>query len=188
MLVHELHLCGYQRLRAIPEMEASGKYWRCAIAPVSLVSGDHGARLVTDVRNDPRVATYSSRDKNRYFGWTDVYPYARGKELAMHFLERYPEIVNAGKGSDWPYAGWYMEMLRLTDPDQFPYAAAGVAHVPDTYLPTASPSSNRAALRIPLPPPGEAARHQELVPDLRGLSYPLSHRGSRNALRRRLAG
>ena len=187
-MVHELHLFGFQRLRAIPEMETSGKYWRCAIAPVSLVSIDHGARLVTDIRNDPRIATYSSRDQNRYFGWADVYPYARATELAMHFVERFPDVAKAGKGSDWPYAGWYIEMLRLTNPDQFPYASAGMANVPGTYLPTASPSSDRATLQIPLPPPGEAARYQELVSSRRDLSYPSSHHVSRNALRRRLAG
>ena len=40
----------------------------------------------------------------------------------MYFVERFPSVVEAGRGSDWPYAGWYMEMLRLTHPDQFPYA------------------------------------------------------------------
>jgi hypothetical protein len=189
-LVHELHLCGYQRLRAVPEMEPSGKYWRCAIAPVSLVSKDHGARLVVGIRNDPRIVTYSSRDQNRYFGWADVYPYARAKELAMYFVDRFPEVAKAGEGSDWPYAGWYMEMLRLTNPDQFPYTAAGVANVPDTHLPTASPSSDRgrATVRIPLPPPGEATRNRELVPRRRDLLYPSSHRVSRHSPRRRLAG
>ena len=187
-LVHELHLCGYQRLRAIPEMEPCGKYWRCAIAPVSLVSIDHGARLVADNRNDSRIATYSSRDQNRYFGWTDVYPYATAKELAMYFVERFPEVAKAGKGSDWPYAGWYIEMLGLTNPDQFPYAAAGVANVPDTYVPTASPANRRAISRIPLPPPGEATGQQERVRSRRELSYLSSHRISRKPLGRRLVG
>ena len=80
-LVHELHLRGHQRLRAIPAMDPSGKYWRCAIAPVSLVSVDHGARLVAGVRKDPRIATYTSGDQNRYFEWTDIYPYATPKDL-----------------------------------------------------------------------------------------------------------
>src|ERR1700691_1936981 len=92
-LVHELHLRGNQRLRAIPAMEPSAKYWRCAIAPVSLVSVDHGARLATGVGKDPRIAPYPSRDQNRYFGWTDIYPYATPKELAMLFVERFPEVV-----------------------------------------------------------------------------------------------
>jgi hypothetical protein len=187
-LVHELHLCGYQRLRAIPEMEPSGKYWRCAIAPVSLVSKDHGARLVADIRNGSPIPTYSSRDQNAYFGWTDLYPYATAKELAAYFVERFAEVAKTGEGSDWPYAGWYVEMLGLTNPDQFPYTMAGIANVPDSYLPTASPADRRTMSRIPLPPPGEATGNQKSVPSRRDLLYPSSHRASRKTLHRRLVG
>jgi hypothetical protein len=186
LLVHELHLRGHQRLRAIPAMEPSGKYWRCAIAPVSLVSVDHGARLVAGVRDDPRIATYTSRDQNRYFAWTDIYPYATPKELAMHFVERFPEVVEAGRGSDWPYAGWYMEMLRLTHPDQFPYAVAR-CKVPDTYLPTASPAKQPLKLRLALPPPGQALARRESLPRVRESLYPSLHRVPLSAMRR-LAG
>ena len=187
VLVHELHLRGHQRLRAIPAMEPSGRYWRCAIAPGSLVSVDHGARLAVGVRDDPRIATYTSRDQNRYFEWTDIYPYATPKELAMHFVERFPEVVEAGRGSDWPYAGWYMEMLRLTYPDQFPYAVAR-CKVPDTYLPTASPAKDRLKVRIALPPPGEALACGESLPSARELLHPSLHRVPLSAMRRRLAG
>src|SRR6185437_17104202 len=155
LLVHELHQSGHQRLRAIPEMDRSGRYWKCAIAPVSLVSADHGARLGANGGDDSRIATYTSRDQNRYFEWTDIYPYATPGELAQYFMERFPRVTEAGRGSDWAYAGWYMEMLRLTQPNQFPYAAAK-GKVAEAYLPTASPAKDRPTLRIPLPPPGEA--------------------------------
>lgn len=187
LLVHELHLSGHQRLRVVPEMESSGKYWRCAIAPVSLVSVDHGARLVSGVRNDPRIATYSSRDENRYFEWPDIYPYANSQELAMYFVERFPEVVDAGRGSDWPYAGWYMEMLRLTHPDQFPYTVAK-CNKPDAYLPTASPASGRLKLRIPIPPPGEAETYRKPLPSVRALRHPSTRRVPLSTMRRRLAG
>lgn len=187
LLVHELHLRGHQRLRAIPAMEPSGKYWRCAIAPVSLVSVHHGARLTAGVRDDPRIATYTSRDQNRYFGWTDIYPYAAPKELAMHFVERFPTVAEAGRGSDWSYAGWYMEMLCLTHPDQFPYASAK-GKVPDAYLPTASPATGRLKLRIPLPPPGKALTVPEPLPSRRGSTYPPLQTVPLHAARRRLAG
>jgi hypothetical protein len=187
VLVHELHLCGYQRLRAVPEMEHSGKYWRCAIAPASLVSADHGARLAG--RHDTRrVATYTSRDQNHYFAWDDIYPYATPKELALYFLERFPDVAEEGAGPDWPYAGWYMEMLRLTQPDHFPYAAAR-GRVPETYVPTASPASERRPVQIPLPPPGEALlpRPRELRPNRRELSALSARRIPRSPTRRRLA-
>jgi hypothetical protein len=187
LLVHELHLTGHQRLRVVPAMDHSGKYWRCAIAPVSLVSVDHGARLVPGVRDDPRIATYSSRDQNRYFEWTDIYPYANPQELAMHFVERFPEVVDAGRGSDWPYAGWYMEMLRVTHPDQFPYTVARSKKL-DTYLPTASPATGRVKLRIPLPPPGEALTYRRSLPIVGELPRPSSRRAPLSATGRRLAG
>lgn len=187
LLVHELHLRGHQRLRAIPAMEPSGKYWRCAIAPASLVARDHGARLVTGIRKDSRIATYSSRERDHYFSWPDVYPYATPQELAELFEDRFPDVVEAGRGSDWAYAGWYMEMLRLTHPDQFPYAMAR-GTVPDTYVPTASPGTGRPASRIALPPPGEASGCPDSVPhngsDRRHASF---HRVQRRTTRR-LAG
>src|ERR1700761_3417162 len=104
-LVHELHLRGHQWLRVAPAMTSTGKYWQCAIAPASLVSREHGARLVAGMRKDPRIATYASRDRNCYFAWTDIYPYATPQELAILFEERFPEVVDAGTGSDWTYAG-----------------------------------------------------------------------------------
>jgi hypothetical protein len=187
LLVHELHLRGYQRLRAAPEMERSGRYWRCAIAPASLVSVDHGARLAVHGHDD-QIATYSSRDGNQYFAWGDIYPYATSRELAEYFLERFPDVAEAGKGSDWLYAGWYMEMLRLTQPDRFPYAAAR-GRVPDTYLPTASPAAERRRVRVPLPPPGEAeAPPQELRPGRLIFSSRSTRHIPHRAPHRRLAG
>jgi hypothetical protein len=186
LLLHELHLRGHQRLRAVPAMEPSGKYWQCAIAPVDLVSRDHGACLASGKREDSRLATYTSRDRDRYFGWTDVYPYAGPQELATLFVERFPELVEAGSGSDWSYAGWYMEMLRLTHPDQFPYALAK-HKVPGGYLPTASPARHRPPLRIALPPPGEALAGPESPAGARRPTHAPLHRVPRRSMRR-LAG
>jgi hypothetical protein len=189
LLVHELHFRGFQRLRVIPAMDPSGRYWRCGIAPVTLVSVDHGARLADGVRGDPRIATYSSRDRDRYFAWTDVYPYATPKELATLFVDRFPRVVEAGCGADWSYAGWYMDMLRLTHPDHFPYAAAQCT-VPDSYVPTASPARHRRPLHITLPPPGEARTRPESASASRGrpsVAASLLHRAPRGDVRR-LAG
>ena len=53
--------------------------------------------------------------------------------------------------SDWPYAGWYLEMLHITYPDSFPVAYADWWDFPTDYLPT---TGARKDLRIPLPPAG----------------------------------
>jgi hypothetical protein len=187
LLVHELHLRGFQRLRAIPGMAPSGKFWWCAITPVSLVSVNHGARLVDGAWNDPRIARYSSRDQNRYFQWTDISPHTTPSGLARRFEQRFPNVVEAGRGSDWLYAGWYVEMLHLTYPDQFPYAMANV-EVSDTHLPIASPGQRRLKFQIPLPPPGEAVAYREPRPGQGELAHLASPDVRRTRTRPRLAG
>jgi len=38
-------------------------------------------------------------------------------ELADKFLQKYQRIKVVGKGSDRPYAEWYQDMLKKTEPD-----------------------------------------------------------------------
>jgi|GEM_PF-762467 len=147
LMVGELHLRGYQRLRIAPGMSASGCYWRCAITPVSNIPAGHGARLVSENR---LVAHYSSGQGREYFGWGDVAHLTPGK-LAERFIDRCPEIVAEGKGSDWLYAGWYVEMLGKTYPDLFPIAYADW-ELPSDGLET---TGARREVMLPMPPPGE---------------------------------
>lgn len=99
--------------------------------------------------DDTLAAHYTSSDERKYFGWDDA-AHATPSRLAELFIERFPGIVQAGMGSDWVYAGWYLEMLSLTYPDNFPIAYA------DWELPTDCVSSigRNRDLRIPLPPAG----------------------------------
>jgi hypothetical protein len=153
LLVSELHLRGLQLLRACVMMNASGTSWRCSIAPVSLVSTANGALLTQAGWDSPTVAHYTSADENAYFGWKDA-AYDTPSALARKFIERFPEAAEAGRGSDWLYAGWYVEMLHLTYPNQFPYAMADW-DLPVGYLDTVSPVAGEA-VKVPLPPPGLA--------------------------------
>ncbi len=134
-------------------MSPSGTSWRCSIAPVSLVSLENGALLVQDGWNSPLVAHYTSAAEDEYFGWKDA-AHDTPSGLARKFVERFPEAVDAGRGSDWLYAGWYVEMLYLTYPDHFPYAMADW-DIPEGYLATTSPVSS-TQVKVPLPPPGLA--------------------------------
>ncbi len=147
-LVQSLHLRGYQRLRIAPGMSPSGGYWRCNITPVANILRRHGALSADYVR---LTAHYSSGDEQTYFDWKDA-QYASPDRLAELFTARFPLIAEAGRGSDWLYAGWYIEMLHLTYPRSFPIAFA------DRDLPSDSLTSvgERNDLRIPMPPPGEA--------------------------------
>lgn len=145
-MVTELHVRGFQRLRIVPGMSPSGCHWRCSITPVANISSQHGARIVCE--NALRVH-YSSSQERHYFGWDDA-THATPSQLANIFIKRFPEIVEAGRGSDWLYAGWYLEMLHLTYPDSFPIAYADW-EIPEDYLMSVG---GRSEAKIPLPPPG----------------------------------
>jgi hypothetical protein len=157
LLVHELHLRGHQRLRAAPGLSPSGAYWRCSIAPTSLISRSHGARLQPDEFDNPLVAHYSSGQEDRYFDWTDA-AHATPSGLARRFIERFPDIAEAGNGSDWLYAGWYVDLLHLTYPNRFPFAYCDW-EIDEGSIPTMTVRVGEGDIRIPMPPPGEAGQH-----------------------------
>lgn len=122
LMVGELHLRGYQHLRILPYMAPSGMAWRCAIAPASLFSHD-GLELDESGEFGVTTVSYTSAAGTEYFNWTDA-NHETPSGLAHLFIERFPQIAAAAKGSDWTYAGWYVEMLGLTYPNRFPYAFA----------------------------------------------------------------
>jgi len=161
-LVAELHLRGYQLLRACPAMAPSGMSWRCSVAPASLVSPSHGALLAEDAWNSPLVAHYTSAAGDEYFGWTDA-AHDTPSGLARRFIQRFPQIVEAGEGSDRLYSDWYVEMLHLTYPNRLPYAMADW-ETPKDFLPTIymGPSDEYMGpsdeVRVPLPPPALVLR------------------------------
>jgi hypothetical protein len=72
---------------------------------------------------DKLTAHYTSGQERKYFGWEDA-AHLTPSRLAELFIERFPDIAEAGRGSDWVYAGWYLDMLHLTYPDTFPIAYA----------------------------------------------------------------
>jgi len=156
-MVHEFHKRGYQLLRIAPGMSSSGCYWRCAITPKSNILRSHGAR----VRDSERlVARYSSGQDNEYFGWKDA-KHDKVQELAEKFAERFGEIVEAGKGDDWDYAGWYVRMLGYAEREFFPIAYADWDDEPNPrFLPLSGGTSD-----LPMPPPGDAEDESELYDD-----------------------
>jgi predicted RNase H-like nuclease len=142
-MVQELHVRGYQRLRIAPGLSPSGLHWRCAITPASNVDPRNGAHLI----NERTAAEYHSGSDNLYFGWADE-KHASPSRLSTRFIEAFPELAEAGRGSDWPYAGWYAEMLGLTWPDAVPIAYADWAMPPNEWGIVGGHEGS-----IPLPPP-----------------------------------
>lgn len=132
--VQSLHLRGYQRLRILPGVSPSGTHWRCSISPAS---------------NDSALATANAANFSTAsefpFDWLDVST-TNPDQLAEAFIARFPAVANKGKGSDWLYAGWFVELLHLTYPTRLPIAYA------DWDLPTDSWATLNDNVRIPLPP------------------------------------
>lgn len=157
--VGELHELGFQRLRIVPGMSSTGLDYRCAVTPVDLVSAQHGAMLADPERlTGPEVARYSTGASNEYFGWTDRRT-ATARGLAETFVVRFPRIAEAGRGEDWPYAGWFVQMLGLAEQGGFPLAYGEHLDWPDRrFLPTTDLHS-RELPRLPMPPPGRARPH-----------------------------
>ena len=147
-IVHEFHKQGYQLMRIAPGMSASGGSWRCSISPRSNILRMHGAKL----RDwDRLVAHYSSAQSNEYFGWTDA-EHDDVKTLATKFRERMPDIVEASRGIDWQYAGWYVSMLGYAEQELFPIAYADWQEEPNPrFLPLSGGTSE-----LLMPPPGDA--------------------------------
>lgn len=150
-MVHELHKAGYQRLRICPGMNSSGTAWRCSVTPVTNILRTHGA-MTRDFERD--VAHYSSAQGRDYFDWRDAADFT-ARELAMKFIDRFPGIVAQGKGEDWAYAGWYLQMLAFAEQGNFPlaYNDWGGADLNPRFLPT---SKFGIQSGLPMPPGGEA--------------------------------
>ena len=147
-IVHEFHKQGYQLMRIAPGMSPSGGSWRCSIAPRSNILRSHGAKL----RDWQRMAAhYSSAQSNEYFGWADA-EHDDVKTLATKFRERMPDIVEASRGIDWEYAGWYVLMLGFAEQELFPIAYTDCHEEANPrFLPLIEGTSE-----LPMPPPGDA--------------------------------
>jgi hypothetical protein len=148
-MVHELHKRGYQRLRIVPAMAPSGSHWRCSVVPIDTVLRSHGARALPDFEPE---AHYTTGMDNAYFQWEDA-RHDTARELADKFLERFPSIADQGRGRDWAYAGWYVEMLGFAERGDLPVSNGDWYSEPDPHwLPTTSGFDSG----LPMPPPGEA--------------------------------
>ncbi|MGH2585920.1 MAG: hypothetical protein ACRDJE_13485 [Dehalococcoidia bacterium] len=153
-MVHELHKRGYQFLRIIPGMSPSGLHWRCTITTRSNILATHGARARD---YDADAARYTSGQDNEYFGWTDARQ-DTARQLATKFVERFPELAEKGRGRDWEYAGWYVEMLGHADRGALPIAYADWDREPDPrWLPTLGTEESG----LPMPPGSDAVDRDE---------------------------
>lgn len=154
-MVHELHKRGHQRIRICPGVAPRGADWRCTVTHAGNILKSHGG-VALDIHSD--TIHYGAVQDAEYFGWRDARSDTVVK-LADRFLERCPEIARVGLGRDWPYVGWYVEMLGLAERGAFPIAYHPSYGPIDTgWLPT---TVLEPWARLPMPPGGEAESRGE---------------------------
>lgn len=158
-MVAELHLRGYQRLRISTCLSGSNSHWRCAVTPAHNISPLNGALMLEWREKD---AYYTSAYEREFFGWDDV-AHATPSRFADVFVDRLPDLVREGLGSDWLYAGWYVEMLHRTYPDLVPVAYYADGHLepePHGLWVPIECIGEREGIKIPPPPPGFGLLHE----------------------------
>jgi protein-tyrosine phosphatase len=150
LMVQELHMRGYQRLRIVPGFSGTGLAWRCGVTSADNISKNHGAIAVSF--DDALTPQYSSASENVYFGWKDA-TLDKPQQLADKFLEKFPLIARRGAGFDYTYAGWFSLVISISAYGIFPVAFNVDAYESDEWLPSTEP-----VRIIPMPPVGESER------------------------------
>jgi hypothetical protein len=120
LMVRELHLMGYERLRIAPSVRVAERCWWCSITHTCNIQRNHGAKVID---RDRDVAVYNSLQENQFFDWIDAL-FDSPRELAEKFVVRFPDLAKKGAGKDTAYARWYAEMIGRSDPLGVPYAEA----------------------------------------------------------------
>lgn len=157
LMVRELHLIGFERLRA-PAYEYPVS-WRCPVVPATWTYREHGGRFAGHHPSLGRLLeetsldhTYSSAAGQHPFGWTNA-TFATPQELARKFLRERREIAFAGWGPDPQYAEWFRRMLEATKPNGLISAFSDYDEAADYLYALEAPVRT-----IPLPPPGLASQ------------------------------
>ena len=141
-MVERLHQLGYQRLRLSSGSSPNGAAWRYGIA--SADQFERGGYLMRG-GTFPGAAFWSTRGDDAPFGWEDGAD-LDADGLAALFVERFPAIAAAGRGSDPDYAMWFATLVEASRPEGTPAMFGEYVDVAtDGYIRT-------GANRVPLPP------------------------------------
>lgn len=106
--VADLHQRGHQRLRIYPNISDPGFYWRTLVVDIDNLRLDPWAWPDS---SSPSFA-YTMADRFTVGGML-VDANSTPTEVADRVLTAFPNTHKAGRGRDWAYAGWYVEMLGL---------------------------------------------------------------------------
>lgn len=134
-MVQHLHAAGYQRLR-VCAYDRLGE-WRLEVGPADLFTRVAWRPDDSPLDDEDVLATYTSADENRYFGFDDAGS-DTAADLARRFLDRFPRLAERGRGIDLPYAGWFTLL---------------VGSVADHGLPEFLANRDDVSCPVPSPPP-----------------------------------
>lgn len=159
LMVHELHMMGFERLRA-PAYQYPVA-WRCPIVPAYWTLRSHGGMF-----EDPSSQIeHWFGVKTCQYGYSSAcgqFPFELANtafdtphDLARRFVQERREIACAGWGPDATYARWFEDVLEATQPNGLYYAFAEFQE-PTDYLYT----HMTRVERVPLPPPGWATKDE----------------------------
>lgn len=117
-----LHGKGFQGLRVFPYMYPLA--YRIELFPAEYasrngVSYDYelfGAKL----DRERLLARHSGASETQFFQWDDVAKQS-AHQLALTFIERFPELARATYHLDYAYAGWYAALLAHCEYGHLPY-------------------------------------------------------------------
>lgn len=117
-----LHGKGFQGLRVFPHMHPLA--YRIELFPATYVNRNgvsYDYELVGEkLERDRLVARHSGANGSQFFEWDDVSDHS-SHQLALKFIERFPELANATYHLDYAYAGWFAALLAHCEYGHLPY-------------------------------------------------------------------
>lgn len=116
-----LHGKGFQGLRVFPYIYPLA--YRIELYPVKF-AGPSGVRYDEDLQHimeeKALVARHTGANEACYFEWDDAQE-DNAHQLALKFIERFPQIAKASLVIDYAYAGWYSMLLAQCEYGYLPY-------------------------------------------------------------------
>jgi hypothetical protein len=120
-MVGVLHGKGFQGLRVFPYLHPNA--YRIELYPVAYARADgvkHRLDDEPDGWDSPLVARHTGANGAKFFEWEDAES-LNAQQLAIRFIERFPELCREAYRLDYAYAGWFATLLAHCDYGYLPY-------------------------------------------------------------------